>query len=230
MRKPRAVGGRRTAIGGEDREAARRIAELLRRWYGSHGRDFAWRHWRDEYRLAVVEVLLQRTRAEVVAEFIDDFLREFPDWESLARTPIPRLEEVLLPIGLHRRRAAALSALARAVVTGAPLTDAAPGVGQYISRAVAVAADGARLAMVDANFVRVLHRAFAGPWMADYRFDPRLQGLAQAVVDDGWDAREVNWAILDLGSLVCKPRSPRCEECPLSGYCNYATAAAITGE
>ena len=73
-----------------------------------------------------------------------------------------------------------------------------PGVGQYISRAVAVSLFGASDAMVDVNFVRVLHRAFDGPWKADYRHDRRLQALAAAVVSGANDPRSVNWAILDL--------------------------------
>jgi A/G-specific adenine glycosylase len=74
--------------------------------------------------------------------------------------------------------------------------------------------------MVDSNFVRLLKRVMGGEWMADYRYDRRLQQLAHAVVE-GQDARTVNWAILDFAALVCKPRRPACKACPLIMHCAY---------
>ena len=106
-----------------------------------------------------------------------------------------------------------------------PVTVEAPGVGQYIGRAVAVMGRGERAAMVDSNWVRVLHRVFEGSWMADYRYDPRLRALLQAIVDGGRDARAVNWAMLDLGATICLPRRPRCDACPLAATCAYRAAA-----
>jgi A/G-specific adenine glycosylase len=104
----------------------------------------------------------------------------------------------------------------------APVTEEAPGVGQYIGRAVRVMTRGESAAMVDSNWVRVLHRVFDGAWMADYRYDPRLQALSQAVVDGARDSRVVNWAMLDVGATLCLPRSPRCAACPLAEACAYA--------
>jgi A/G-specific adenine glycosylase len=97
-----------------------------------------------------------------------------------------------------------------------------PGVGQYVARAVRVAAYGDPLAMVDANFVRVLMRYFPGPWMADYRRDRRLQSLASSVIGGAADARAANWAVLDLGAAVCRPRVPDCVTCPLRDGCRAA--------
>jgi A/G-specific adenine glycosylase len=199
---------------------AARLSPLLERWYIGSSRDFPWRSWADAYRLTVVEVLLQRTRAETVATFAPRFFEEFPGWKALAESALGQLEAYLAPIGLQERRGASLRLLARYVLDhGEEMSDAAPGVGQYISRAVAVALHGAPVAMIDSNWVRVLTRVFAGPWMADYRTDPRLQGLATAVVGGGSDARHVNWSVLDLGALVCRPTHPRCRECPLLDEC-----------
>ena len=75
--------------------------------------------------------------------------------------------------------------------------------------------------MVDSNWVRILHRAREGEWMADYRYDPRLQGIAQAIVEAHTEPREINWAMLDLGALVCRPANPLCGECPLVGSCAH---------
>ncbi|MFV2065140.1 MAG: hypothetical protein ACC726_16745, partial [Chloroflexota bacterium] len=33
-------------------------------------------------------------------------------------------------------------------------------------------------------------------------------------------------ALMDLGATVCRPRQPRCEDCPLSGWCDSAGPVA----
>lgn len=203
------------------------LAAALEGWFATSGRWFPWRDWRDEYRVTVCELLLQRTRADTVASFATAFFARYPTWAKLARAPHGELVSALKPIGLQHRRAAALKSLASHVVaTGLPCSPDAPGVGQYISRAVAVALDGERAAMVDSNWVRVLRRVFGGEWMADYRYDPRMQALGKAIVDAAMDARRVNWAVLDLGATVCLPARPRCSACPLRPTCQYARGLA----
>ncbi len=201
---------------------ARRLGPALEVWFASHGRDFPWRHWHDVYRVTVSEVLLQRTRAEAVAHFIEPFLNQYPDWNALSATTEVALRAALQPLGLSGRRSASLRSLANYVMTTgrAPSPDA-PGVGQYIDRAIRVTLGAERVAMVDTNFVRLLHRVFGGDWRADYRYDPRLQALAQGVIDGARDPRPANWAVLDLGATVCVPRRPRCNECPLAPGCRY---------
>lgn len=231
---PPRVGGvarsTRPAATAEELRQARALGPRLEVWFRSNGRSFVWREWTDEYRLAVAELLLQRTRAATVARFIPAFVERYPDWQALARVPVATLGEVLAPIGLSRRRADVLTRLAKHIGAERPVTEAAPGVGQYIGRAIAVMTHGARLAMVDSNWVRVLRRVFDGPWMADYRYDPRLQDVAQSVVDGADDVRAANWAMLDLGATICVPRNPRCDLCPLRVVCRYGSVSSAPVE
>jgi A/G-specific adenine glycosylase len=97
----------------------------------------------------------------------------------------------------------------------------APGVGQYISRAIAVGVRNEPLAMVDSNWVRIVHRIFGGRWLSDYRFDSRLQSIALSIVEADGNARHANWAILDLGAALCRPTRPLCPECPIRSACEY---------
>lgn len=209
-------------------EGSRVLAAALERWYARHGRDFSWRHWSDEYRVAVVELLLQRTRAETVEAFAGAFFAKYPGWSVLSRVRTSTLERHLSPIGLQFRRASSLKALARHVTRGGGLRAVeAPGVGQYIERAVKVSTASERLAMVDSNWVRVFSRLYGGKWMADYRYDARLQGLAQEVVNAARCPRSLNWAVLDLGATVCTPRNPSCDRCPLATDCHFARRLGV---
>lgn len=203
----------------EELRRARRIGRSLSPWYERNGRHFPWRAWTDTFRLTVVEVLLQRTKAEHVERHVGTFFAKYRNWQSLAGTRPIELEADLAPLGLHRRRSKSLVALAQAMSGEDAAGDHLPGLGQYITRAVAVASSNAPEAMVDSNFVRIIRRAFGGEWMSDYRYDRRLQELAAEVIRASENPRAANWAILDLGAGVCRPRSPRCPECPIAKFC-----------
>lgn len=191
-------------------------------------RQFPWRSSRDPYRTIIVEVLLQQTPAGRVADFYDAFFARYPDWSALATAPEEELQDCLRPLGLYRRRASALRNLALSVLDAreVALPDR-PGIGQYVDRAVAVTLEGARVAMVDTNFVRVLARVFEGPWMSDYRYDKRLQQLASEMILACSDARITNWAVLDLAATVCRPARPLCGQCPLLTDCGFGMANVV---
>jgi A/G-specific adenine glycosylase len=172
-------------------------------------------------------MLLQRTQATTVAAFVDGFLEKYPNASALGSADAGELESALRPIGLQRRRAVALRQMAMSLAEQPELAwEQRPGIGQYISRAIAVGSKDASIAMVDTNFVRIARRAFGGEWMADYRYDRRLQALADAIVRGAESPKVANWAALDLGALVCRPHKPLCLSCPLRASC--ATGREVT--
>ena len=58
---------------------------LLLRWFSRNARVFTWRKQSATvYHKIVAEVLLQRTRAQVVSEFLPRFLKRYPSWKSLS--------------------------------------------------------------------------------------------------------------------------------------------------
>jgi len=202
--------------------------ELLA-WYQEHGRHFSWRRKScSRYGQIVAEMLLQRTRAEIVDKFFPEFLAKYPSWKALAAGRKEDLEEFLTPIGLWRRRAETLLRLARAIRAlngGIPeeriRIEALPGVGQYIANAIELICLDRPRPLLDVNMARVLERFFGPRQLVDIRFDPYLQQLA-AEVASCEDSKAVSWAVLDLASLVCRPRKPRSAECPLRPCCKFA--------
>lgn len=200
---------------------------LLKDWKKS-GRNFPWRKKRaTRYHRIVSEILLQRTQAGVVARFWPQFIRQFPSWKAIARTPLGEVHQTLAPIGLAKQRAPRLLALAEALgrTNGRfpferSKIEALPAVGQYVANAVVMFCHGQRSALVDVNMARVLERFFGRRKLADIRYDPYLQSLAAHVVDHP-RAQEVNWAILDHAALVCTARAPRCGRCCLVARCAY---------
>src|SRR5437762_12496402 len=119
-------------------------------WYARCGRDLPWRRRRAGlYQKIVVEVLLQRTQAGTVERFFPSFIRRFRSWSDVSAASIEDLGEVLRPIGLWRRRAGGLKALASEMVRrrgSFPIDrrqiEALPAVGQYVASAVLLFAHG----------------------------------------------------------------------------------------
>jgi A/G-specific adenine glycosylase len=197
-------------------------------WFSREGRMFPWRDKSaSHYFVAISEILLQRTRAETVAAFLPLFAKRFPGWNQLARANDEELQAFLAPIGLWRRRADSLRALAQEMRSRRgrfPVTrneiEELPGVGQYIASALLLFCHGLREPLLDVNMARVLERCFVPRKLADIRHDPWLQSLARRITDHK-QAVEINWAILDLASKVCLVRSPTCSLCPVRAGCRY---------
>ncbi|GAA3895368.1 hypothetical protein GCM10022276_13050 [Sphingomonas limnosediminicola] len=224
------------ALTRSDKAKLTRLSRDLVAWAANNGRLFPWRsNAATTYQKITVEVLLQRTTATAVAGIYDDFFSRFPDWDALAGASPVELEEFLRPLGLWRRRAAALIGLARyAAGTGGAFPSdandhiAIPAVGQYVSNAILLFHHGRAAPLLDVNMARVIERAVRPRRLADIRHDPWLQAAAK------WFARgatsvEVNWAVLDFAALVCKARRPVCEACPVNAYCAFFQRAKSSG-
>ena len=219
---------------GEKSRIARARSKLLT-WFERHGRTFPWRS--DDatvYQKVCVEVLLQRTRAETVANVYGSFFDKYPDWSRLAAAPIQELEEVMKPIGLWRRRARSIGALARyADEHGGKFPDnekelsLVPAVGQYVANAILLFQYGKPKPLVDVNMARFLERYIRKRRLADVRYDPWLQEACHWLVDCE-DPVRVNWATLDFAAVTCRAQEPLCPSCRFRTRCTYASGSSRT--
>ena len=186
-------------------------------------RPLPWRGERDPYRVLVAEVMLQQTQASRVAKAYPVFLRRFPSARRLAAAPASEALRAWGDLG-YNRRALNLWRACRTVVEpdGFPRTveglQALPGIGPYTARAVASFSFGAPVGVVDANVRRVLTRTHG--LAADVR-PATVQAIADRLVprdrSGAW-----NQAMIDLGALVCRSRTPSCGVCALRRRCAWA--------
>jgi len=101
-----------------------------------------------------------------------------------------------------------------------------PGVGHYTARAVACFAFGQRHPVADTNVTRVIARVDQGLAFGSHWSTTRGMAMVESTlkdVDDG-DYPNMNLAIMELGALVCRARSPRCDDCPLMAECAWREA------
>lgn len=202
------------------------VVDRLLDWYARSARKLPWRMRSDPYAIWVSEVMLQQTRVEVVIPYFEAFMRRFPDVGALAAA---RLEAVLKAwegLGYYAR-ARNLHRAARVIVEkhgGRFPTDMdglsrLPGIGNYTAAALSAIAFGEDQLALDGNLRRVLTRLY------DLHLDPRspsgersLRELGESLLPPG-RAAEFNQALMDLGALICTPRSPDCINCPIQRFC-----------
>jgi A/G-specific adenine glycosylase len=198
-------------------------------WYVEQGRPLAFRRTRDPYAILVSEAMAQQTQASRAAAYWERFMERFPTVEVLAAATPADVLRAWQGLG-YDRRALALWRTARIVVdehggrmpsTVAEL-QALPGIGPYTARAVAALAFDVPVGAVDVNVRRVLGRIMAGDALALPA--PELQRVA----DDAVPAdRPAEWthALMDVGATICRPRTPRCLDCPARPWCRLAARA-----
>lgn len=205
-----------------------RARATLVAWFADHGRDFPWRSSSaSTFEKICVEVLLQRTRAETVAQMYGGFFKRYSGWGQIARAEREELETYLKPIGLWKRRAASIQGLAAYANAhdGVFPSDTGehakiPGVGQYVSNAIMLFQHGKARPLLDVNMARVLERVVRPRSLADIRYDPWLQEAAAWLVKHE-RPEVVNWAVLDYAAAMCTARSPSCDQCRLRRCCSW---------
>jgi len=199
-------------------------------WYDAHARSLPWRAppgsgtRTEPYRVWLSEVMLQQTTVPHATPYFERFTTRWPTVSDLAAVEDADLMAAWAGLGYYAR-ARNLLACARALARDHggvfPDTEAAllalPGVGAYTAAAVAAIAFDRPANVVDGNVERVMSRLFAveTPLPAAR---PELKRLAALFVSDD---RSGDWpqALMDLGSGVCRPKSPSCELCPLAFGC-----------
>jgi A/G-specific adenine glycosylase len=193
-------------------------------WFARNGRhDLPWRRTRDRWAVLVSEVMLHQTQVPRVEAAWPGFFARFPSPDAMAAAGPGAVIEAWGTLGYPRRARRLWEAAAEIAAHGWPddLTRL-PGIGRYTARAVAAQADDADLPAVEGNSRRVGERA-AGRALSDREAEAVLREVGEPL-----RGRDRLLALMDVGALVCRPREPRCDECPLHLRC--ATRGALAGE
>ena len=205
------------------------IRHALLTWAEGHLREFPWRGESvSTYEVLVAEVLLKRTTARAASRVFPTFIARFPDLDSIRKAAVGELEAALEPVGLYRQRARGFKEMAEHLVSqcqgmipdGLPGLLEVPHLGPYSARAVLSFGYGIPTAIVDSNVQRVLGRVYSRR-LGEAPSVSATQVLADLVLD-AEHHKTFNWAILDLGAMVCRYDKPKCHVCPLVSSCDFA--------
>ncbi len=202
------------------------FSELLLQWYKQHGRDLPWRHTRDPYAIWISEVILQQTRIEQGMSYYYRFMESFPDVYTLAAASEEKVLRLWQGLGYYSR-ARNLHTAAKQVIEEydgvLPCTSQAlmklKGVGPYTAAAVASITCNEAVPALDGNVIRILARYFAIEEVMETSQGKKVFRETAEQLMPRCCAGDFNQAMMDFGSLVCKPVSPICHECMFNQYC-----------
>ncbi|WP_430598172.1 A/G-specific adenine glycosylase [Enterococcus sp. AZ177] len=195
-------------------------------WYEKEKRNLPWRVNLDPYRIWISEIMLQQTRVDTVIEYYYRFMEWFPTIKDLAEAPDDRLLKAWEGLGYYSR-ARNLKVAAQQIMTDfdgqMPETideiRQLKGIGPYTAGAIGSIAFQIPEPAIDGNVMRVVSRLFE---ISDDIAKPSSRKVFEAAmykIIDQHRPGDFNQAMMDLGSSICTPTSPKCEECPIQSYC-----------
>ncbi len=203
------------------------ITNLLLKWHKEIDRDLPWKNTVNPYFIWVSEIILQQTRVEQGTPYYHRFIHKFPTIKLLAEASQEDVYKVWEGLGYYSR-ARNMHATAKYIhyelngnfpKTYAELIQL-KGIGPYTAAAISSFAFNEDKAVLDGNVFRVLSRLYGEEAFINV---PKNRKLFQALVDQllpKGKSAGFNQAIMDFGSIQCKPKKPSCSSCKLNGHCS----------
>ena len=202
------------------------LRKQLLKWYRAHQRILPWRQSNNPYHIWVSEVMLQQTQVNTVLSYYHRFIKAFPSIKRLAEADLQSVLKIWEGLGyyararnLHRAAQTVMQDFKGKIPDTWTAFHSLPGVGDYIAAAVLSIAFGQPYAVVDGNVKRLLARLHKISAPVN---QPRSYSRFKATADTLLDVKQpgaFNQALMELGALVCKPRNPECNACPLAQLC-----------
>ncbi len=195
-------------------------------WYNLNKRDLPWRNTQNAYHIWLSEIILQQTRVAQGMPYYLKFVNRFADINSFADASEDEILNLWQGLGYYSRgRNMLKTAIAIKNNFGGIFPTAYSdligliGIGKYTASAISSFAANEVRAVVDGNVYRVLARYFGVDTPINSTNGKKeFQNLANTLIDIQQPAL-FNQAIMEFGALVCKPKNPTCNLCPLYLNC-----------
>ena len=204
------------------------LAKKILKWYDINKRSLPWRKdvslQKRQYYTLVSEFMLQQTQVTTVIPYFNKFVKNIPDFKSLAKVHNKKLIKFWEGLGYYSR-VRNLKKTAQLVIKNFEgklpnnLEDlmSLPGIGNYTASAILAIAFNKPYIPLDANIERVLKR---------YLYLKKVKEIQKESLIDkksifGISSRPSDYAqsLMELGALICKPTNPLCNKCPISQQC-----------
>lgn len=177
-------------------------------YYKKHKRDLPWRNTTDPYKIFVSEMMLQQTQVSRILIKYPEFLQKFPNFETLAASPLIDLLRIWKGIG-YNRRALYLRSAAHIVVEkyngklpdDPKILEVFPGIGPATAASIVVYAFNKPVVFIETNIRRIFIHFFFQDKIGVH--DKELIPLIEKSLDKK-NPREWYWALMDYGTMLAK--------------------------
>lgn len=202
------------------------FSEIITGWYRQNKRELPWRKTTDPYKIWLSEIMLQQTRVDQGLPYYLKFEKTYPSVFDLANAPEEEILKLWQGLGYYSRaRNLHHTAKQIAFERNGQFPPSyrellkLKGVGDYTASAIASISFNEASPVVDGNVYRVLSRFFGVDIPINSTKGIKyFKQLAGELIDRDKPAT-FNQAIMEFGAVQCKPKSPKCSECPLNSGC-----------
>ena len=207
-------------------EKVEQFQEAFLTWYQKEKRNLPWRYNQDPYRVWISEIMLQQTRVDTVIDYYYRFMEAFPTIADLAAAPEDKLLKIWEGLGYYSR-ARNLQAAAQQILAefNGKMPDtideirSLKGIGPYTAGAIGSISFKLPEPAIDGNVMRVVSRLFCIEADIAKASSRKVFDEAMRKIISHDEPGDFNQAMMDLGSSICTPTSPSCEECPIQSFC-----------
>ncbi|MBA1339910.1 MAG: A/G-specific adenine glycosylase [Pelagibacterales bacterium] len=204
------------------------ITKKILYWYDNNKRSLPWRKKcsakQKEYFTLVSEFMLQQTQVKTVIPYFNNFLKNIPNFQSLANVSEAKLLKYWQGLGYYSR-AKNLKKSAKMLIDNyngrlpnnfAELKKL-PGVGDYTASAISAIVFNEQIIPLDGNIERVLKRILN----LKTEEEVKKENLHKQKKFFGQTSRSSDYAqaLMEVGALLCKPKNPYCNKCPITKHC-----------
>jgi len=202
------------------------IEEKIVNWYRINKRNLPFRSTNDPYLIWVSEVMAQQTRIETMLPYYERWIKKYPTIINLAASNIDDVLKSWEGLGYYRR--------ARYLHSGALFIQEKhngifptsiesireiPGIGDYTSAAIASIVFKENTPAIDGNVIRVVSRI---SMIEENSTSSKVRTMIKDIVSN-WmynvNSSDLTQGLMELGALICLPRNPKCDLCPLKRDC-----------
>ena len=201
-------------------------SEEILYWYfkNKNKRNMPWRLTKDPYKIWVSEVMLQQTQVKTVIPYYKKWIETYPNIKSVSLSNPDMLLKHWEGLGYYSRcrnfyKAAKIVNDDYGGVIPRNYNNflSLPGVGEYTAGAIFSIAFKEKTPAIDTNINRLLYRIMGLKKKSKYN-STRILYLLNRFLNCN-EPGNINQALMDIGSLFCKSKNPRCGDCIFNNNC-----------
>jgi len=197
-------------------------------WYDNNKRSLPWRkkfsQVKREYYTLVSEFMLQQTQVVTVIPYFNNFIRDIPNISSLAKINEHKLLKYWEGLGYYsrvRNLKKTAQILEKNFKGRLPNTieklKLLPGIGDYTANAIMAIAFNKPFIPLDGNIERVIKRLLNLKLISEISKENLIN--KKKILGTSIRASDYAQALMELGALICRPKTPLCNHCPLIKNC-----------
>jgi A/G-specific adenine glycosylase len=197
-------------------------------WYDNNKRVLPWRkkipQTKREYYTLVSEFMLQQTQVATVIPYFNNFIRDIPNLNSLSKINDGKLLKYWEGLGYYSRvknlkKTAQIVRLKFKERLPSTIDElkSLPGIGDYTANAIMAIAFNKPFIPLDGNIERVIKRLLNLKLVNEVSKKNLIK--KKKILGTSIRSSDYAQALMELGALVCRPKNPLCNQCPLTKNC-----------